>query len=97
MQLPGNSLLLSNGFRIGVVMLEKSPFRHEASGTVGLSNCNTLLPRDVSKEKKKKLRLCPSYSFGMTMGPPTVPPGWWRTPAPRCGAKGLRARNQGVE
>src|SRR5262249_44915676 len=98
MRLPGNGVL-SFGSRITSrgARAEKSPARQPGKGTVGFRSCSIALPREVSKEKKKKLLFLPSSIFGSQTGPPTGAPGAWFTPGGRAGEKGLRARNQGLE
>jgi hypothetical protein len=56
---------------------EKSPVRQAVSGSDGVP-VSALVSRSPSKLNMKKKRLRPSTTFGMTTGPPIVPPYWLR-------------------
>src|SRR5450756_630006 len=97
MMLPGNACPVVGSFMtVPGSWLEKLPVRHASSGTVGFRLFCTVLPRDVSNEKKKNVLLCPLYTRGTYTGPPTEKPGRCEMPEGRCNANGSRERNTGV-
>ena len=74
---------------------EKSPRRQASIGTVGFRSADAALPLTVSPETNQNVRPRPSYSRGITAGPPT-PGREMTTPAGRRIENGFLTRNIGL-